>query len=75
MKKQRIYTLLGTLSFDLTVALFLRCSVSPFFFYPFFFFSLFSLVVVLCWLLALPVSACLCLAFFFWSVFLIAFIM
>ena len=50
MKKQRIYTLLGTLSFDLTVALFLRCSVSPFFFL-----FLFSLVVVLCWLLALLV--------------------
>ena len=50
MKKQRIYTLLGTLFFDLTVALFLRCSVSPFFFL-----FLFSLVVVLCWLLALLV--------------------
>lgn len=42
MKKQRIYTLLGTLSFDLTVALFLRCSVSPFFFYPFFLFLSFQ---------------------------------
>ena len=40
----------------------LRCSVSSlfhFFFCPFFFLFLFSLVVLLCCLLALPVSACL----------------
>ena len=45
-----VYFLLHSLLFDLTVAPFPRFS-----FIHFFFFSLFSLVVVLCWLLALLV--------------------
>ena len=52
-----------------SVSSLLRFFVALFFFCPFFFLFLFSLVVVLCCLLALPVSACLifslCLLFFF----------